>query len=74
MAVMSSKKTSWPELLAMPLSDAVTTIQSERPDVTVEAISEGARKIPPGFRSKRACVFFDPQDELKRVVSVPRIG
>jgi hypothetical protein len=68
------KKASWPELLGVPVEAVVTTVQSERPDITVEAIVAGAKKIPPGFLPKRVCAFFDPQDELKRVVAVPRVG
>ncbi|KAK1677600.1 hypothetical protein QYE76_038448 [Lolium multiflorum] len=71
---MSSGKASWPELVGMPATPAVTRINTERPDLTTEVLFVGISPSPPGFDSTRVCVFLDSRDKLGRVAAVPVIG
>ncbi|KAF6987220.1 hypothetical protein CFC21_004892 [Triticum aestivum] len=71
---MSSGKTSWPELVGMPATPAVMTINSQRPDLTTEVLQIGISPSPPGFDSTRVCVYLDPRDKLGLVAAVPVVG
>ncbi|KAF6992900.1 hypothetical protein CFC21_009854 [Triticum aestivum] len=71
---MTSQKTSWPELVYMPATPAVMTINSERPDLTTEVLQIGISPSPPEFDSTRVCVFLDPRDKLGLVAAVPVVG
>ncbi|KAF6981811.1 hypothetical protein CFC21_000269 [Triticum aestivum] len=71
---MSSEKTSWPELVGVPATPAVMTINSQRPDLTTEVLQIGISPSPPGVDSTRVCVYLDPRDKLGLVAAVPVVG
>ncbi|KAF0911600.1 hypothetical protein E2562_011220 [Oryza meyeriana var. granulata] len=70
---MSSEKTSWPEVVGWPATAAVTQINSDRPDVSIEVVPDGAT-VPPGFNAKRVRVFFNAGDSTGPVMRTPFVG
>jgi hypothetical protein len=71
---MTSQKTSWPELVFVPATEAVNRINSERPDLTTEVLFVGITPSPPEFDSMRVCVYLDPRDKAGVVAAVPVVG
>ncbi|KAI5004919.1 hypothetical protein ZWY2020_032162 [Hordeum vulgare] len=55
---MSTTKTSWPEVVGWPAAQAVTQVNTDRPDVAIEVLPSGT-SVSPGFSSTRVRVFFD---------------
>ncbi|KAM0849636.1 hypothetical protein ACQ4PT_053604 [Festuca glaucescens] len=51
-------KTSWPEVVGMTATPAVFHIKTDRPDVAVEVLPQGA-PLTPGYNDKRVRVFLD---------------
>lgn len=70
---MSTGKTSWPEVLGWPATQAVTQINSDRPDVAIEVIPVRTT-VAPGYNAKRVRVFFDATNSLGPVVVIPVVG
>ena len=70
---MSSEKTSWPEVVGWPASAAVTQINSDRPDVSIEVVPAGTT-VAPGYKANRVRVFFDTGDATGPVLYTPVVG
>ena len=66
-------KTSWPEVLGWPATQAVTQINADRPDVAIEVIPNGTT-VAPGYNAERVRVFFDVGIASGIVVSTPAVG
>lgn len=70
---MSTPKTSWPEVVGWPATAAVTQINSDRPDVSIEVIPMGTT-VAPGYNPSRVRVYFDAGDSQGRVQYTPVVG
>ncbi|KAF7094339.1 hypothetical protein CFC21_096659 [Triticum aestivum] len=67
-------KTSWPEVLGWPATQAVTQINADRPDVAIEVIPNGTT-VAPGYNAERVRVFFAAGIAYTGlVVSTPHVG
>ncbi|TVU33596.1 hypothetical protein EJB05_25421, partial [Eragrostis curvula] len=64
------QKTSWPEVVGMAATPAVTKIMQDRPDVAVEVLPPGTHLLP-GANPKRVRVFING---LGAVAKTPRVG
>lgn len=69
----SEKKASWPEVVGWPATAAVTQINGDRADVSIEVIPDGAT-VPPGFDANRVRVFFNAGDAVGPVTRTPFVG
>lgn len=69
---MSKEKTSWPEVVGWPATEAVTQISSDRPDLSIEAVPYGT-PVPP-YNPGRVRVYFDGGDSTGPVVATPVVG
>nr|XP_040257871.1 chymotrypsin inhibitor-like [Aegilops tauschii subsp. strangulata] len=67
---MSTIKTSWPEVVGWPAAQAVTQVNTDRPDVAIEVLPSGT-SVSPGFSSTRVHVFFDGTGS---VAATPQVG
>ncbi|RLN06952.1 hypothetical protein C2845_PM11G13060 [Panicum miliaceum] len=63
-------KTSWPEVVGMAATPAVTKIMQDRPDVAVEVLPPGTHLLP-GANPRRVRVFIDTHGA---VAKTPRVG
>ncbi|CAD6252079.1 unnamed protein product [Miscanthus lutarioriparius] len=70
---MSSQKTSWPEVVGWPATQAVTQINSDRPDVAIEVIPDGTN-VAPGYNALRVRVYFDAGNASGPVIYTPVVG
>ena len=70
MSVPFPGKSSWPELLGVLATPAVTAIAHDRPDVSVEVLPPGSPVIP-DFNPTRVRVFIDSNGIVNQV---PVIG
>lgn len=68
---MSTEKTSWPEMVGWPATAAVTQINTDRPDVSIEVLPSGA-SVTPGFNGKR--VLVDATEPRGLVVATPLVS
>ncbi|KAK3124854.1 hypothetical protein QOZ80_7AG0561510 [Eleusine coracana subsp. coracana] len=70
---MSTVKKTWPELLGWPVTPAVTQINKDRPDVSIEVrpISAG---VPTPYNPERVCVYFEGGDPRGIVAWIPIVG
>ncbi|KAJ1277645.1 hypothetical protein BS78_04G019500 [Paspalum vaginatum] len=66
-------KTSWPEVVGWPAAEAVTQINSDRPDVAIEVVPAGTN-VAPGYKASRVRVFFDAGDASGPVLYTPVVG
>uniref|UniRef100_A0A453R1V5 Uncharacterized protein n=1 Tax=Aegilops tauschii subsp. strangulata TaxID=200361 RepID=A0A453R1V5_AEGTS len=67
-------KTSWPEVVGWPATQAVTQINADRPDVAIEVIPNGTT-VAPGYNAERVRVFFAAGIVATGlVVSTPAVG
>ncbi|CAL4971742.1 unnamed protein product [Urochloa decumbens] len=64
------EKSSWPEVVGMAATPAVTKIMQDRPDVAVEVLPPGTH-LAPGANPKRVRVFIDARGA---VAKTPRVG
>ncbi|KAM3197336.1 hypothetical protein ACQJBY_072788 [Aegilops geniculata] len=67
---MSTAKTSWPEVVGWPAAQAVTQVNTDRPDVAIEVLPSGTN-VAPGFSSNRVRIFFDGTGS---VAATPTVG
>ena len=67
---MSTSKTSWPEVVGWPAAQAVTQVNTDRPDVAIEVLPSGT-SVSPGFSTERVRVFFDGTGS---VAATPQVG
>ena len=63
-------KSSWPELMCVPATQAATTISQERPDVGVEVLPPGSPTVP-DYNPKPVRVFIN---NYGVVIHIPVIG
>ncbi|CAF1517937.1 unnamed protein product [Rotaria sp. Silwood1] len=63
-------KTSWPELVGMPVDDAVAAIQNENPNLDVIKVEKNSVGIM-DYRCDRVRVFYDTDGNVS---SAPSIG
>jgi hypothetical protein len=68
--LMGCEKSSWPEVVGMVATPAVTKIMQDRPDVSVEVQPPG-NNVLPGDNPKRVCVFIN---DLGAVAKIPYVG
>ncbi|KAI4976351.1 hypothetical protein ZWY2020_049958 [Hordeum vulgare] len=68
-----TSKTSWPEVVGWPATQAVTQINADRPDVAIEVIPNGTT-VAPGYNAERVRVFFDAGNASGPVVGTPAVG
>ena len=71
--IMSTPKTSWPQVVGWPATAAVTRINGDRPDVAIEVIPAGTT-VSPGYNAMRVRVFFDAGNSVGPVVYTPVVG
>jgi hypothetical protein len=64
-------KSSWPEVVGMTATPAVTHITTDRPDVAVEVLPQGEPLMPGGYHDKRVRVFLDNRGII---IQTPVIG
>ena len=67
----TSSKDAWPELVGAVGSDAVATIQRERPDLTKVGTMPADAMMTMDFRMDRVRVMVDAAGKVTRA---PRIG
>ena len=70
-AVDTSSKDAWPELVGAAGSDAVATIQRERPDLTKVTTVPAGSMMTMDFRTDRVRIIVNG---VSHVESIPRIG
>ncbi|OEL23412.1 hypothetical protein BAE44_0015568 [Dichanthelium oligosanthes] len=64
---------SWPEVVGWPAAAAVTQINSDRPDVSIEVIPAGSN-VAPGYSATRVRVYFDANNSVGPVMYIPVVG
>jgi hypothetical protein len=71
MAIGVEAKTSWPELLGMPVNEAVAAIELERPDMLMVVPTPEGKIVSADMAARRVRVWHDTE---MRVTRIPKIG